>query len=78
MASVYRRDAAITQDDIMRNLAEDSGGFAFVNNNVKTSWNRNFFFIAFAVNDEESGHIVFTLNAGATVFGFMAFRLPPA
>lgn len=37
MASVYRRDAAITQDDIMRNLAEDSGGFAFVNNNDLTA-----------------------------------------
>ena len=33
MASAYRRDGAIAQDEIMRNLAEDTGGFAFLNNN---------------------------------------------
>ena len=33
LASSYRRDGAIAQDEVMRNLAEDTGGYAFVSNN---------------------------------------------
>jgi VWFA-related protein len=33
LASSYRRDGAIAQDDVMRGLAEGTGGFAFLNNN---------------------------------------------
>jgi VWFA-related protein len=33
LASSYRRDGAIAQDDVMRSLAEDTGGYAFISNN---------------------------------------------
>jgi VWFA-related protein len=33
LASSYRRDAAIVQDEVMRNLADDTGGYAFISNN---------------------------------------------
>ena len=33
MASTYRREGAIAQDDVMRSLADGTGGFAFLNNN---------------------------------------------
>ncbi|MGD0306887.1 MAG: VWA domain-containing protein [Candidatus Acidiferrales bacterium] len=33
LASSYRRDGAIAQDDVMRSLAEGTGGYAFLSNN---------------------------------------------
>jgi VWFA-related protein len=33
LASSYRRDGALAQDDVMRSLAEGTGGYAFLSNN---------------------------------------------